>query len=273
MKVLIAGASGYIGRHVTSLFRESQFEVFVYSRNHMAIPKVGVITSDSSKFNNYFDVVINCARPHWSEYSPNEIAAIEQQLLEQLDQFAAVGAVKIHTSGVWLFGHSSPDELAGFVLKPLDAVKLDVHTIQLALDKDWHVVYCPSLVYGGENCQLKRVIESLSGNILNVAVPSVGLNQYIHVTDIARYYLLLVRERVTQKQHFIAEAKGFSPEEFSQLLLSNNIVQKVTAICWDEFESLNGRDATEVEKLNLLLPVCSRFKPTQSVESYVKNYT
>ncbi|MFO4667788.1 NAD-dependent epimerase/dehydratase family protein, partial [Vibrio cholerae] len=54
MKVLIAGASGYIGRHVTSLFRESQFEVFVYSRNHMAIPKVGVITSDSSKFNNYF---------------------------------------------------------------------------------------------------------------------------------------------------------------------------------------------------------------------------
>ncbi len=72
MKVLIAGASGYIGRHVTSLFRESQFEVFVYSRNHMVIPKVGVITSDSSKFNNYFDVVINCARPHWSEYSPNE---------------------------------------------------------------------------------------------------------------------------------------------------------------------------------------------------------
>ncbi|MBD8511252.1 NAD(P)-dependent oxidoreductase [Photobacterium sp. CAU 1568] len=273
MKVLIAGANGYIGHHVTNLFREHRFEVFVYSRDKAGVPKTGIIGPDSSDFTGSFDVVINCARPHWSEYSPDEIAVIEQGLLEHLDKFATEGAIKIHTSGVWLFGKSSPEDLQNFILKPLEAVKPDVYTIQLALRKNWNIVYCPSLVYGGENCQLKRIVESLSDHTINVAVPSVGFNQYIHVVDIARYYLLLVQEGFFQKQHFIAEPKGFSPKAFSQLLLSHTIVQKVTEICWDEFESINGPEATEVEKLNLVLPVSSRFKPTQLVERYIKNYT
>ncbi|MGP8305211.1 hypothetical protein [Vibrio sp. YIC-376] len=128
--------------------------MFVYSRDKAEVPITGIIVPDNSEITGYFDVVINCARPHWSEYSPDEIAAIENQLLEQLDKFAAEGAIKINTSGVWFFGKSPPDDLANFILKPLQAVKRDVYTIQAALSKDWNIVYCPSLVYGGENCQL-----------------------------------------------------------------------------------------------------------------------
>ncbi len=104
MKVLISGSNGYIGRHVTDLFRESRSEVYVYDRRQSAIICPDGIYERCSAFEGYFDVVINCARPHWSEYSPSEIANIESKLLLQLNHFAKAGAIKIHTSGVWLFG-------------------------------------------------------------------------------------------------------------------------------------------------------------------------
>ncbi|HHF3410385.1 TPA: sugar nucleotide-binding protein [Vibrio alginolyticus] len=273
MKVLIAGANGYIGSHVTKMFAESGFEVSTYSRANGVLPPVGKLTNLPSDFCGYFDIVINCARPHWSEFSPKEIADIESKLLAQLDRFAGEGATKIHTSGVWLFGNASHNELKEFKHKPLDAVKLDTATIDSAIKKKWHVVYCSSLVYGGENCQLKRIVASLSAQTIQVAIPSQGHNQYVHVNDIARFYLTLVQGRISAAQHFIAEAEGYSPEVFSQLLLDSQLVKKVSKTSWGEFENIHGSSAAEIEKLNLKLPISPLFEPTESVRKYIENYT
>ena len=100
MKVLISGSNGYIGSHVTKMFVESGFEVSTYSRSNGVLPLARKLTDVLSDFSGYFDIVINCARPHWSEFSPEEIADIESKLLTQLDRLAADGATKIHTSGV-----------------------------------------------------------------------------------------------------------------------------------------------------------------------------
>lgn len=273
MKVLIAGANGYIGSHVTKMFVESGFEVSIYSRTSSVLPPARKLTKVPSDFSGYFDIVINCARPHWSEFSPEEIADIESKLLTQLDRLAAEGATKIHTSGVWLFGNASHNDLKEFRLKPLEAVKPDTVTIGCATKKKWHVVYCPSLVYGGENCQLKRIVDSLSDQTLQVAIPSQGYNQYIHVNDIARFYLALVQGKHPAIQHFIAETVGYSPELFSQLLLDFQIVKHVYKSSWSDFEKYHGSSAVEIEKLNLKLPISSLFEPKEFLRKYIENYT
>ncbi|WP_135442934.1 NAD-dependent epimerase/dehydratase family protein [Vibrio tasmaniensis] len=271
-KVLIAGASGYIGRHVTSLFTKSGFEVFTYGRDKVVTPPIVGLIEDRADFEGFFDVVVNCARPHWSQFSAHEIADVEQKLLSELDLLAAKGATKIHTSGVWLFGNASSADLRQFRLKPLDAVRLDVETIHSAIRSRWHVVYCPSLVYGGEDCQLKRIVESFASQTIQVGVPSIGYNQYVHVYDIAKFYLLLAQGRTLEKQHFIAETQGYSPAEFARLLLAAKAVTKVRKIRWEEFEVENGSLAVEVEKMNLTLPISYSFEATESISEYIGNY-
>lgn len=273
MKVLISGSNGYIGSHVTKMFVESGFEVSTYSRSNGVLPLARKLTDVLSDFSGYFDIVINCARPHWSEFSPEEIADIESKLLTQLDRLAADGATKIHTSGVWLFGNASHNDLKEFRLKPLEVVKPDTVTIGCAIKKKWHVVYCPSLVYGGENCQLKRIVDSLSDQALQVAIQSQGYNQYIHVNDIARFYLALVQGKRPATQHFIAETKGYSPEAFSQLLLDSRVVKRVHECSWSDFEKYHGSSAVEIEKLNLNLPISPLFESTESLRKYIENYT
>ncbi|QPK04246.1 sugar nucleotide-binding protein [Vibrio kanaloae] len=273
MKVLISGSNGYIGSHMTKMFVESGFEVSTYSRSSGVLHPARKLTNMPSDFSGYFDIVINCARPHWSEFSPEEIADIESKLLTQLDRLAADGATKIHTSGVWLFGNASHNDLKEFRLKPLEAVKPDTVTVGCAIKKKWHVVYCPSLVYGGENCQLKRIVDSLSDQTLQVAIPSQGYNQYIHVNDIARFYLALVQGKRPATQHFIAESKGYSPEAFSQLLLDFQIVKQVHESSWSDFEKCHGSSAVEIEKLNLNLPISPLFESTESLRKYIENYT
>ncbi|WP_192888699.1 NAD-dependent epimerase/dehydratase family protein [Vibrio bathopelagicus] len=273
MRVLISGANGYIGRHVTKLFAESGLEVFTYGRNKRVIPLSKNVKEARSNFEGYFDVVINCARPHWSEFSADEIADIEYELLKRLDRFADKNAIKIHTSGVWLFGHASYKDLVEFSLKPLDAVKLDVETINYAIQAKWEIVYCPSLVYGGDNCQLKRIIETYSNRTVPVAMPSLGYNQYIHVYDIAKFYLLLAQQQTSEKQYFIAETKGYSPAAFAQLLLGSKVVTKVNECTWVEFEAVYGSAALDIEKLNLKLPISLLFEPTEFVGEYIEKYT
>ena len=272
MRVLISGANGYIGRHVTKLFVKNGLEVFTYDRNKSVIPQSGNFKEVRSDFEGYFDVIINCARPHWSEFSPDEIADIEHELLTQLDRFAAKNATKIHTSGVWLFGHASHDDLKEFNFKPLQAVKLDVETINYAIRMEWNIVYCPSLVYGGDNCQLKRIIDSYFNRTVQVPVPSLGYNQYIHVYDVARFYLTLAQDRSLETQHFIAETKGYSPAALAQILLDSKVVLKINECTWAEFEDVNGSASLDIEKLNLKLPISPLFKPTEFVREYIEKY-
>lgn len=271
MKVLIAGSNGYIGRHVTKMFAESGCEVYTYSREKtVTLFNDGAVRAASDLF-GHFDVVVNCARPHWSEFSPEQIVELESKLLIELDRLATSDAIKIHTSGVWLFGHASNDDLHSFTLQPFESVKLDAATIHDALRRHWHIVYCPSLVYGGENCQLKRIIASWDGGPMQVAIPSKGYNQYVHVNDVARFYMLLVDAQTDERQHFIAEPKGYTPEEFSQLLLHSQSIRKVENVSWCQFETNNGTLAVDIEKLNLVLPVSSLFESTHSIHRYLEH--
>ena len=67
MKLLVAGSNGYVGSHVTDLLRNKGFDVYVYRREQSsdAIDKRS-ISRKNVEMHGCFDVIINCARPHWS---------------------------------------------------------------------------------------------------------------------------------------------------------------------------------------------------------------
>lgn len=271
MKVLIAGANGYLGKHVTELFLNIGHDVSTFQRVHTeGENRKGRVTSNCVHLHGCFDIVINCARPHWSEHSPEEICRLEQALMSELNLFANEPAIKVHTSGVWLFGHASKEELKTFTFNPLEMVQLDVESVQHALAQRWHVVYCPSLIYGGGNCQLKRILAEKSESRIDVALPSTGYNQYVHVVDVARFYLNLTQAPDLQsRQHFIAEEKGYSPLQFAELLKENGVVEQVSALAWSDYEAKYSLSAVDIEKLNLNLPISPAFSATHTIANYV----
>lgn len=270
MKVLIAGSNGYIGQHVTQLFREQGFDVYLYRREGSNFQETShSIPSNCVDMQGCFDVVINCARAHWSTHNPSQIADIERSLLTHLDNLASENAIKIHTSGVWLFGKANEHEMKTFTLRPFNMVKRDKQTIQDLLDKNWNVVYCPSIVYGGQSCQLKRIIDEWTDSSVTVATPSIGYNQYIHVCDVARFYLLLATQtNMSLRQHFIAETEGYSPEKFAELLLKNSAINHIIKVNWNEFEAKNNQQAIEFEKLNTQLTISPLFTQNFTIKNY-----
>ncbi len=273
MKVLVAGANGYVGRHVVRLFRDKGFDVYTYQRENAKLKGgIDTVTSTSREMYGQFGVVINCARPHWSEFNGEQIFAIEQKLFSDLNRFASRESLKIHTSGVWLFGYASARDLVEFNFKPFDSVKLDVETLEKALSDNWHIVYCPSIIYGGEFCQLKRIIKEKSNSIIEVPMPSTGYNQYVHVLDVANYYLFLTQNLpVTDRQHFIAEATGYSPEQFASLLVAHGLVQHTVNVSWQEYEEKYDSLTVDVEKLSLELPISPYFSASHKIEDYIAN--
>lgn len=271
MKVLVAGANGYLGRHVTERFLNAGFNVYRYQRSNAGgVPICCEPTRVDEIALEDFDVVINCARPHWSQYQPDQIAQIESELLSNLELYASPNAIKIHTSGVWLFGHATKAELHRFEHKPFESVERDVKTIVQVLTRNWHVVYCPSLIYGGEDCQLRRILEERKDRAVDVALPSSGYNQYVHVADVAQFYLdLVVSHACDGKQHFIAEDKGYSPLAFAERLQEYSVITSINRYSWEKYQSKFASNIVDIEKLHLDLPISKHFSASHKIDDYL----
>ena len=67
----------------------------------------------------------------------------------------------------------------------------------------------------------------------------------------------------------IAGASGYSPEQFAQLLLESNVIEKVDKCSWSEYARLKGRDTADIERLNLTLPVSPLFESTELISNYI----
>ncbi|WP_104403219.1 NAD-dependent epimerase/dehydratase family protein [Vibrio penaeicida] len=269
MRVLVSGANGYLGRHVVRYMESLGHSVSRYLREGQS-HRDGVHSSDTS-FYHSFDLVVNCARPHWSEFSPNDIALIERSTLATLDNFCKAEGVKIHTSGVWLFGHANEQELKESILNPFNIVAPDKQTIEQARGRDWKIIYCPSLIYGGEHCQLKRIIRTYQSGQVHISIPSTGFNQYAHVQDIAEFYGKLTRLGCEESDIFVAEEQGYSPLEYALMLKQCGVVREIIKCNRTEFDKQFGQDALEIEYLNLKLPIHQSFTPKHRLRDYISS--
>ncbi|KJY78643.1 NAD-dependent epimerase/dehydratase family protein [Vibrio nigripulchritudo] len=268
-KVLVSGSNGYVGRHVVRQFESCGWEVFKVQRGELQ--SVQDVRLEDTSMHSCFDAVVNCARPHWSEHSPDEIASIERTLLTALNAFAKKGATKIHTSGVWLFGKANPSELNAFQIKPFDIVAPDEKTIYQARQGLWKIVYCPSLIYGGESCQLFRILSENPGKELKYASPSHGFNRYVHVEDVAAFYQTLVESQPDEAEFFIAEEQGYTPEDYAKLLHNSGHIEDAIPVSWEKFEQQHGKDAADIEKLSIQPVVTTLFRARHSLANYLED--
>lgn len=274
MKVLIAGSNGYLGKQVFKAFKKAGHQVYAfYIESSSLIRRDFDIPVNKIEMHQSFDVIINCARPHQSSYKPLEIAKIEQELIGALELFEKCNAIKIHRFGVWLFGKASQKELNRFVFNPFPIVQPDVKTIERVLKNNWNVVYLPSLVYGGLNCQLKRIIQEIPNKSLPVLNPCEGYNQYVHVDDAANFYLKLAySDSYDFQQCFIAEGQGYTPIDFAKMMQKYSWIAGFTKLNQDEFKALRGTHALELEKFNCRLPISADFKETELIEEYLSKF-
>ena len=74
------------------------------------------------------------------------------------------------------------------------------------------------------------------------------------------YYTLVSQTNIVERQHVIAESKGYTPESFAELLYKNAVIKGIFKINWEEFELRNDSEAIDIEKLNLKLLISPYFK-------------
>ena len=90
----------------------------------------------------------------------------------------------------------------------------------------------------------------------------------------ANYYLFLAQNlSVTERQHYIAESQGYSPEQFADLLVTHGVIQKTVRVSWQDYEEKYDASHVDVEKLSLNLPISQYFSASHNIADYVAQYT
>lgn len=203
MRVLVMGASGYVGRSVAKAFRAKGHIVYglVRSQDDAALlsldeiwPVVGNLEQPESvtKILQEVEVAVHCA------YSDeNKAAELDEKAINLvLEQFSksSFQRIFIYTSGVWLYGslgYKVADESMN--LNPLEIVKWRLKNEEKVLKASSStlntVVIRPGHVYGG----FGGLTGMLFATTLNGAasIPGEGKNRWpmVHHQDLAHAYV------------------------------------------------------------------------------------
>ncbi len=256
MKVLIWGGTGYLGFNLARLFSARYpgciFASFRRADGKARLQAIGCQPVDANdaalpvSLKNRFDLIINCAKAHWSEFSTEQVAAQERETLKLLDQLATKNAVKIHTSGIWLFAKQVGRVDVNHFM-PLAISHPDVQTLQGPSARSWVQVFLPSYIYGGVNCQLKRCIKEWSDSGCHYIEGNRNRVSVIHVDDVASYYLFLHKKRLGAGRFTPYEHRVYSSEELYDQLFKLGVVGELKAHSLDSFRKDFGQDWLDVE--------------------------
>ncbi|MBD0371131.1 MAG: SDR family oxidoreductase [Pyrinomonadaceae bacterium] len=205
MKVLLTGATGYIGSAVTDALRRAGHEVTGLARSDEAVERLkergiqsvrGDLTDTDilSKASSEADAVIHTALPH----SP-EAPAVDRNAVEAiLNALEGTNKPFIYTSGIWVYG-STGDTVAteDTPLNPTPMVAWRPYDEKLALEGAARgvrsVVIRPGIVYGGEGGIVGGMIQEAREKGI-VRFVGTGDNRWpqVHVEDLAELYVLAI---------------------------------------------------------------------------------
>jgi nucleoside-diphosphate-sugar epimerase len=196
-KILVTGATGYLGAALLPRLREAGFPVLGLARTPEAarkiesleaIPVMGDLRDPASlgAACRQADGVVHCAM-HWgAEAGQIDRAAVSAML----DHLAGTEKTFVYTSGTWVMG-STGGRLAGemFALKPPPLVAWRPAVERMTLDaverKVRVIVIRPGSVYGHGGGTL--------GKIASGRLPMIGDGEnhisFVHVDDLAGLYL------------------------------------------------------------------------------------
>ncbi len=190
MKILLAGASGFIGRHLEHALEAANHKIAPADRRHGIDYNHMLEVDDWLPHVRDIDVVINCV---------GIIAELSGQTFTNLHQLAPVAlfraCAQVGIERVVQISALGADEQA---FTPYQLSKKAADDVLRALPIDWFVLR-PSLVYGDEGSSMKMFQRLARLPLLPLANAGKQLIQPVHISDLVATVLQCL-ETETPKQ-------------------------------------------------------------------------
>lgn len=289
MRVFLTGGSGFIGRHLIPLLSESGHEVLALSRKSVADVaslRVKALVGDLADPESYRSLLKafkpDCAvHLAWEGLPDYSVKNCRRNLLTGLDLFEALheaGCARIFSTGTcWEYGKLKgpvKESEVGLELGSFAAFKVALRVIgeSTCLKEGGHLIWVrPFFVYGPgqrSSALIPSCYRSLcAGESPQIREPH-AVNDFIHVTDVARAIRALIEEcpatdvfnigtamptPVWQVVNHVAVALGKSPV-YSEATGSGNdglwaSTEKIRSLGWAPSLSLEAGIAQTVEAL------------------------
>lgn len=243
MKVLVTGATGFVGKNLCHYLLQLENEVYGLTRDvgklkiiHPAIKaiKFDLVNDDFSKLNlTKFDVVFNCAGEIKNEalMKPLHIDSLKKMLL----QLKNTSTKWIQLSSVGVYGPLKQGKIhEDYSFNPVgeyEVTKAKADNFLVTYCKKHNITYSilrPSNIFGNDmpNESLYSFINQVrKGNFFFMGNPEKIQTTYVHITDVvtslklcafhkkAENEVFIISDQISQKQFIHIICKFFSKKE------------------------------------------------------------
>ena len=216
MKVLLTGATGYIGSHIRDALLQRGHEVVAVVRSHSnalkvaaygAQPVLGDPTDRGWLVPNLenVDAAIHAASPNDRGSAQFDLAVGENMI----EAFSGTAKPYLHTGGLWVWG-SGQEISEDSVLNPPRIVAWRTPIERMLLDSDVVVtIPAPGTVYGANRGLTRLITRPDSDGLIRLVGDGSQHWSVIHVADLARLYVVLLERQ--EPLGYVIAASGESP--------------------------------------------------------------
>ena len=225
MKVVLTGATGFIGSHILAELLDRGHEVTALGRVNPALAAVrGAIPApvdlyDSTEVVSVLsgaDAAIHTASPG-DETSANLDSAVVDAAIEA---FAGTGKAYLHISGIWIYGdNNSITEEAPLNSPPMVAWKLPIEQRVLDAEGMRGVVIVSSVAYGDGDGALPGLLlgspRDEDGNLVMLGTGHEHCTT-VHVADIADFFRRVLENNSARGRYVLGNGLNPTVAELTQ---------------------------------------------------------
>ncbi len=241
MKILVTGANGFIGKHLTLGLLQKKHQVIAMDMHDDRLRElqeeeacrvvVGDICDNKlmKEILQGVDIVFHLASAHLQQTLGNEVyVTVNVSAVQELLQAAKESGVRrfIHTSTVGIYGHvmkPPADETGPFNPQSIyGETKLQGEQVVNDFFRKTHfpiTILRPAWVYGPGCPRTAKLFRTISKGRFIMIGPGDNLRHPIHITDmLTAYYLAMEKEQAIGETFIIAGAKPASTKELAEAI-------------------------------------------------------
>lgn len=256
MRILITGASGYIGHAVARAFRAKGHTVYGLVRSEgdahlLSLEEIWPIIGDLGEPESYrqalneVEGVVHCA----FDYSSDKGVELDAKTIDTVLQAFSQGELPrffIYTSGVWVYGsrgHQIVDEST--VLNPLEIAKWrpahEEKVLKATSSRLRTVVLRPGHVYGGIGGLFNILFTSTQSGTTKIIGEGHNRWPMIHVQDLAHAYVSAAEKELTGVVLNVVDDSTATVREMTEAIARvANIEGKIQTISIEEAKNQFG---------------------------------